>query len=126
MNIFKLAVQFEGDQIRLGYDILRGVQSILFVEGSFSLKPGDEFPVIVRGDIPAAAIATTGKITLVPMTANEAKHILAITPPQEHNGNGGIEVKVFTEIHIAEIEILPMCTREATNKRYAEGTLRHE
>ncbi|TSC60176.1 MAG: hypothetical protein LiPW15_54 [Parcubacteria group bacterium LiPW_15] len=106
MSVFKLAVQFEGESVRLGYDILHGVWNILFVAGDFSLKPGNEFLIVVRDDVQTIAIATVGKVGLLPMTASEARHIEAVVPTQDHNGNGGIEARIFTEIHIGDVETL--------------------
>ncbi len=126
MGTFKLGVLFEENQARLGLEIVSGTRKILFVEGAFSLKPKDGILIIVGGDIPMAAIATAGKVGLLPMTANEARHIEAVVPIQNHNGNAGIEAKTFTEIHIGDVETLPMCREEIVNEKYANGNLKSE
>ena len=119
MSVFKLAVQFDGNQVCLGYDILRGTQTILFVVGDYSLKPGDEFPIIVRGDVPILAIATAGKVTESPMTPNDEKRIAAIGPSRRCNSNGGIEAEPVTEIRIAGIELLQTDIDTIAAEKYA-------
>lgn len=126
MGVVKLGVLFDSDEARLGREILSGTQKILFVEGDFSLKPRDGILMIVEDDRPTAALIVVGKIGLLPMTANEAKRIEAVVPTQSHNGCGGIEVKIFTEIHIGDIEVLPMSKLEVVDRKYADGSLKDE
>lgn len=126
MSVFELGILFDEDQARLGREILSGERKILFVEGSFPLRPKDGVLIIMGGDTPAAAIVTVGKIGLRPMTTNEVKRIEAVVLAQDQNSSGGIEAKIFTEIHVGDVEILPLCREEIVNEKYMNGVLKNE